>query len=114
MAAAAACGQRVVCVSATAGELGTSDPATWPPERLARVRRWEAAAAMAILGVTDHRWLGYADGGLAGLRPDGAFNSLQIGLARQPVIRNSETEASRTQQQTPVRRAVDRPATMVT
>jgi LmbE family N-acetylglucosaminyl deacetylase len=69
MAAAAARGQRVVCVSATAGELGTSDPHTWPPERLARVRRWEASAAMAVLGVADHRWLGYADGGLAGLPP---------------------------------------------
>jgi LmbE family N-acetylglucosaminyl deacetylase len=70
MAAAAARGQRVVCVSATAGELGTSDPHAWPPERLGRVRRWEASAAMAILGVTDHRWLGYADGTLAGLHPD--------------------------------------------
>jgi LmbE family N-acetylglucosaminyl deacetylase len=70
MAAAAARGQRVVCVSATAGEFGTSDPHTWPPERLARVRRWEACAAMAILGVTDHRWLGYADGALAELQAD--------------------------------------------
>jgi len=70
MAAAAARGQRVVCVSATAGELGTSDPHTWPPERLGRVRRWEASAAMAILGIADHRWLGYADGALAGLQPD--------------------------------------------
>jgi LmbE family N-acetylglucosaminyl deacetylase len=70
MAAAAARGQRVVCVSATAGELGTSDPQTWPPERLGRVRRWEASAAMAILGVADHRWLGYADGALADLQPD--------------------------------------------
>jgi LmbE family N-acetylglucosaminyl deacetylase len=70
MAAAAQRGQRVVCVSATAGELGTSDPDAWPPERLGRVRRWEASAAMAILGVTDHRWLGYADGALAELEPD--------------------------------------------
>jgi LmbE family N-acetylglucosaminyl deacetylase len=31
------------------------------------VRRWEAAAAMAILGVEDHRWLDYPDGGLAEL-----------------------------------------------
>lgn len=67
MAAAAASGQRVVCVSATAGELGTDDPATWPPERLARVRRHEAAAAMAVLGVGEHRFLDLPDGGLAGL-----------------------------------------------
>jgi LmbE family N-acetylglucosaminyl deacetylase len=64
MAAAAAAGQRVVCVSATAGERGTDDPLTWPPERLGRVRRWEAAAAMAVLGVAEHRFLDYPDGGL--------------------------------------------------
>ena len=39
MAAAADAGQRVVCVSATAGEQGTSDPRTWPPERLGAARR---------------------------------------------------------------------------
>jgi LmbE family N-acetylglucosaminyl deacetylase len=71
MAAAVANGQRVVCVSATAGEHGTDNPALWPPERLGTVRRLEAAAAMAVLGVTDHRWLGHPDGGLAGLDPAG-------------------------------------------
>jgi LmbE family N-acetylglucosaminyl deacetylase len=71
MATAAAHGQRVVCVSATAGELGTSDPASWPPERLGRVRRWEATASMAILGVADHRFLDLPDGGLAELDPAG-------------------------------------------
>ncbi len=64
MAAAADRGQRVVCVSATAGECGTDDPASWPPERLGRVRRWEAAAAMAVLGVRDHRIIGLPDGRL--------------------------------------------------
>lgn len=70
MAAAVAAGQRVVCVSATAGELGTDDPSSWPPERLGRVRRWEAAAAMAVLGVTEHRFLDLPDGGLADLDAD--------------------------------------------
>lgn len=65
MAAATDQGQRVVCVSATAGEHGTSDPKAWPPGRLARVRRWEAAAAMAVLGVTEHHILGLPDGALA-------------------------------------------------
>jgi LmbE family N-acetylglucosaminyl deacetylase len=69
MAAAVANGQRVVCVSATAGELGTDDPEAWPPERLGRVRRWEAAAAMAVLGVADHRFLDLPDGGMADLEP---------------------------------------------
>ena len=64
MAAARDNGQRVVCVSATAGEHGTPDPETWPPERLGRLRRWEAAAAMAVLGVDDHRFLGLPDGAL--------------------------------------------------
>jgi LmbE family N-acetylglucosaminyl deacetylase len=62
-------GQRVVCVSATAGEHGTDDPATWPPERLGALRREESAAAMRVLGVEDHRWLGFEDGTLAGLDP---------------------------------------------
>ena len=69
MAVAASNGQRVVCVSATAGELGTSEPGLWPPERLGRVRRWEAAAAMAVLGVGEHRFLDLPDGGLAALDP---------------------------------------------
>jgi LmbE family N-acetylglucosaminyl deacetylase len=69
MAAAVDLGARVTCVSATAGERGTDDPQTWPPQRLGQVRRWEAAAAMAILGVTDHRFLDLPDGGLADLDP---------------------------------------------
>ena len=70
MAAAANAGQRVVCVSATAGEHGTPDAVTWPPERLGMVRRWEAAAAMAVLGVDDHRFLGLCDGSLASIDPE--------------------------------------------
>lgn len=65
MAAARDHGQHVVCASATAGEHGTSDPATWPPDRLGRVRRMEAAAALAVLGVTDHHVAGLPDGGLS-------------------------------------------------
>jgi LmbE family N-acetylglucosaminyl deacetylase len=65
MAAARDHGRRVVCVAATAGENGTGDPTAWPPQRLGPVRRWEAAAAMAILGVGEHHVLGYPDGGLA-------------------------------------------------
>jgi LmbE family N-acetylglucosaminyl deacetylase len=71
MAAATDNGQRVVCVSATAGERGTPDPEAWPPDRLGRVRRWEAAAAMAVLGVTEHRFLGLPDGELAAYDEEG-------------------------------------------
>ncbi|HET6949732.1 MAG TPA: PIG-L family deacetylase [Acidimicrobiales bacterium] len=69
-------GQAVVCVSATAGEHGTDDPATWPPERLGRVRRAEAAAAMGVLGVDDHRWLGFEDGCLAGVDPQSGIEQV--------------------------------------
>lgn len=65
MAAARDAGQRVVCVAATAGERGTTDPDDWPPRRLGQVRRWEAAASMAVLGVQEHRVLGLPDGSLA-------------------------------------------------
>lgn len=64
MAAAVENGQRVVVVTATAGELGTPDPQVWPPERLGALRRRELAASLAALGVHEHRWLGHRDGTL--------------------------------------------------
>ena len=57
--------QRVVCVTATRGELGTPDPVTWPPDRLAAERTLELASCLAILGVHEHHWLDYRDGGCA-------------------------------------------------
>jgi GlcNAc-PI de-N-acetylase len=39
MAMARDLGSRVVCVTATRGELGTTDPVAWPPTRLATARR---------------------------------------------------------------------------
>lgn len=71
MAAARDQGQRVVCAVATAGEHGTDDPHTWPPQRLGRVRRWEASAAMAVLGVEEHHILGLPDGSLPAHEDDG-------------------------------------------
>jgi LmbE family N-acetylglucosaminyl deacetylase len=71
MAAARDRGQRVVCATATAGEHGTDDPDTWPPARLGRIRRWEAAAAMAVLGVDEHQVLGLPDGRLPDHHLDG-------------------------------------------
>jgi LmbE family N-acetylglucosaminyl deacetylase len=65
MALARDAGQRVVCVTATRGEQGTDDPARWPPERLARRREAELRASLAALGVHEHRFLEYADGGCA-------------------------------------------------
>lgn len=71
MAAAAANGQRVVCVSLTAGERGTADPEHWPPDRLGHVRRLEAAVAMAVLGVPEHHVFGLPDGDLPRREEDG-------------------------------------------
>lgn len=62
MALARDAGSRVVCVTATRGERGTPDPLTWPPHRLAAERTAELARCLEILGVTEHRWLDYADG----------------------------------------------------
>jgi LmbE family N-acetylglucosaminyl deacetylase len=55
-------GDRVVVVTATLGEHGTSDPDTWPPGRLAALRRTELAASLAAVGVTEHHVLGFEDG----------------------------------------------------
>jgi len=65
MALARAAGNDVTCVTATLGERGTDDPVTWPPDRLARTRRLEIEASLGILGVDDHRLLGYEDGTLS-------------------------------------------------
>jgi LmbE family N-acetylglucosaminyl deacetylase len=64
MAAARRAGHRVVCVTATRGELGSTDLDTWPngPE-LARVRTTELEQALELLGVDEHIWLDYPDGG---------------------------------------------------
>ncbi|WP_068278565.1 PIG-L deacetylase family protein [Aldersonia kunmingensis] len=69
MALARDLGSRVVCVTATHGERGTDDPQQWPPERLAAQRTQELADCLAILGVTEHVWLGYRDGECASVEP---------------------------------------------
>ncbi|HZA03465.1 MAG TPA: PIG-L family deacetylase [Propionibacteriaceae bacterium] len=70
MATAADAGLRVVCVTATRGELGVTDPVRWPPERMAEIREAELAACLEILGVKEHRWLGFRDGGCAAIPLD--------------------------------------------
>jgi len=78
MATARDLGQRVVCVSVTAGEYGTSDPDSWPPDRLGRVRRYEAAAAMAVLGIGEHDIIGLPDGTLASDDEEGIAMVVQL------------------------------------
>src|SRR5205085_4502124 len=66
MAAAVRQGNRVVCVTATRGELGSTDEQRWPPgPALAEVRTKELAESLAELGVSEHVWLDYPDGGCA-------------------------------------------------
>jgi LmbE family N-acetylglucosaminyl deacetylase len=64
MALARDAGDRVICVTATRGELGSPDEDRWPPGApQAAVRTAELEAALAALGVHEHHWLDYPDGG---------------------------------------------------
>lgn len=62
LAMAAANGQRVICVTATDGAKGVQDAAKWPPDIMGETRVKELAAALDILGIREHHWLGYEDG----------------------------------------------------
>lgn len=81
VAAAAAAGQKVVCVTATRGEHGTDDPISLPPWRLARIREAELAAALNVLGgrhgVIAHRYLGDGPTARAGY-VDGALDTVPL------------------------------------
>ncbi len=76
MATARDAGHRVVVLTATRGEQGTDDPDGWPPHRLAAVRERELGTSLAVLGVTEHHWLGYADGALAAADRDAAVDRI--------------------------------------
>src|SRR5262245_55330206 len=65
MAMATRAGSRVVCVTATRGELGSLDVERWPLATLAEVRTGEMAASLDVLGVREHHWLDYPDGACA-------------------------------------------------
>jgi LmbE family N-acetylglucosaminyl deacetylase len=67
MASVAGNGGRVACVTATHGEAGfPGDDARSVAERKA-LRQAELEACLTVLGVSDHRGLGYPDGGCADL-----------------------------------------------
>jgi LmbE family N-acetylglucosaminyl deacetylase len=69
-------GHRVVAVTATRGELGGTDtrPAAWA--KTALLRTAELDRALALLGVVEHHWLGYPDGGCAEADPEPAVRRL--------------------------------------
>lgn len=78
MAIAVRGGQRVVCVTATRGELGSTDQSRWPNGAgLAAVRTGELAASLAVLGVSEHYWLDYPDGGCDAVDQDQAIARLR-------------------------------------
>lgn len=56
-------GQRVVWVTATRGEAGGPDPSPAGRRELGLLRTRELEDAMAVLGVVEHHWLDYEDGG---------------------------------------------------
>ena len=62
-------GHHVVCITATRGEAGG---ATGSESRLARLRTEELDAALKVLGVEEHHWLDYPDGGCADVDADAA------------------------------------------
>ncbi|MEU0368811.1 PIG-L family deacetylase [Streptomyces sp. NPDC006283] len=82
MALARDSGSRVVCVTATRGELGTARPDEWPPERLAAARTGELARCLEVLGVTEHHWLGHRDGRCGDVRASDAVAELSATIAR--------------------------------
>lgn len=73
-------GDRVVVVTATPGQHGTSDAVSWPPSRLARRRRSELAASLAALGVAEHFVLDYEDGHCADADGTDAFAAYIVAI----------------------------------
>jgi LmbE family N-acetylglucosaminyl deacetylase len=56
-------GNRVVCVTATRGEAGFPDDDPRSIDERAAVRESEMSACLDVLGVTEHHWMSYPDGG---------------------------------------------------
>jgi LmbE family N-acetylglucosaminyl deacetylase len=69
-------GHRVVAVTATRGEAGGPDTSPAALAETAQVRTAELDEAMRLLGVTEHTWLDYADGGCAEADPEPAVRRL--------------------------------------
>jgi LmbE family N-acetylglucosaminyl deacetylase len=62
MMTAVAEGRRVVCLTATKGEAGFPDHDPRSLEERTAIREAELADSLSIMGVTEHRYLGYGDG----------------------------------------------------
>ncbi|OHV29431.1 hypothetical protein CC117_08335 [Parafrankia colletiae] len=77
MAVAAGLGARVVCLTATRGELGGPVPPGSPPgTTLGQLRVTELAEALDVLGVREQVLLGLPDGDCAGIPPAGPVHRI--------------------------------------
>ncbi|MCW5849078.1 MAG: PIG-L family deacetylase [Anaerolineae bacterium] len=84
----AAEGSRVILVCATRGEVGEiSDPSLATAETLGEVREAEVGAAAAALGVSDVRFLGFRDSGMAGTPANDDPRSFTQASANEAVSR---------------------------
>lgn len=77
MAASVQNGQTVVCVTATKGEKGQRDWHDWPAEQLGDIRAKELSAALKILNIKKHHWLGYNDADCKNVPPKEAVAKIK-------------------------------------
>jgi LmbE family N-acetylglucosaminyl deacetylase len=63
MMGALAAGNRAVCVTVTHGEAGFPEDDPRPLDELAALREVERGACLDVLGVSEHEWMPYPDGG---------------------------------------------------
>lgn len=75
-------GQQVICVTATKGEKGVQDESKWPAATLADTRTHELENALDVLGIKNHHWLGYSDGGCADVDDVEAVNTISALIAQ--------------------------------
>lgn len=76
MAEAHDAGRPVTCVTATRGELGFAEDDPRPLDERAALRTAELRACLEVLGVSDHRFLEYPDGGCHTVGDDEAADRL--------------------------------------
>jgi LmbE family N-acetylglucosaminyl deacetylase len=79
-------GDRVVVITATLGDHGTSDPQTWPPARLAAHRERELRAALGAVDVHELHLLGFEDGDCASQDGTAAITDLLAGIEPDLIV----------------------------
>ena len=74
-------GSRVVIVTATRGEAGSMDDERWPPETMGDLREQELIRCLAILGVSEHHWLGLPDIDMQTALPEEGYEKVRSLMA---------------------------------